>query len=268
MDYDSISPKYVMSLISQVHDKIWELYKTYEDVKFYVLKWHEDYGNFDENFPLAFKDDNRFQLNLKTTLHSMPANILVRVAIDLGIETPGYLPAIATFRNVLLDQNQSAYQNFDRAVKNVYEQPDLAVALASSALEGLIKAILSHDTFNGSDQTFRNKSLSKLVVAIVKEFGFDDKTRCPPELQALAGKLRSIGSSIDDLRSDKSSAHGKAAGDYVVDDPLWASFAVNTTASVGLFLWEYFEKKYKPEKKRQSEEVPDLVGINLDDIPF
>ena len=36
-----ISPKYQMELIQKVYDKIWEEYKTYKDVLFYIKKWHQ-----------------------------------------------------------------------------------------------------------------------------------------------------------------------------------------------------------------------------------
>src|SRR5207247_1675420 len=145
----------------------------------------EDYGNFDENFPIIYKDDNRSKIELKATLHQMPANLVIQIAIYLGIDTPGFLPAIPTFKNVLKDQNQSAYQNFDRATKNVYEHPDLSVGLASSTLEGIIKTILSCDRFQNMAEEIKNMSLSKLIATIVKEFGFSDKTHCPREVVVL-----------------------------------------------------------------------------------
>lgn len=199
----------------------------------------------------------------------MPAELVIRIAIDLGIDTPGFLPVVPQFKNVLKDHNQSAYQNFERATKNVYENPDEAVSLASSTLEGIIKTMLADDAFKDEVGVIKNKPLSKLVVLIVKHFGLDSTEQCPPELITIAGHLRSLGSTIDDLRSDKSSAHGKAHDEYIIDDPLWAAFIVNTSASLGLFLWEYFEKKYKPQTKDkgQAEGVGD-EPINLDDIPF
>lgn len=72
------------------------------------------------------------------------------------------------------------------------------------------------------------------------------------------------------LRSDKSTAHGKAHDEYVIDDPLWAAFIVNTSASLGLFLWEYFEKKYKPNVKQNENLVEEIRDepINLNELPF
>jgi hypothetical protein len=75
--------------------------------------------------------------------------------------------------------------------------------------------------------------------------------------------LRSLGKTLEDLRSDKTIVHGKTDGDYIVDNPLWAEFVINTAATLGLFLWRYYENKYKPAKKSEGTE-----SINSDEIPF
>ncbi len=275
MDYSDISPKYIMELIPKVENVLWGMSDKakYQNVRRYIEKFHEEgdsWNNSDENFHIYYSDEDSKNIDLAETLHRMPSSLLIKIAIDLGIDTPGFLPVVPQFKNILKDQNQNAYQNFERATKNVYENPDQAVSLASSTLEGIIKTILTDVTFKDSAKAIKNKPLTKLVSSIVKEFGFDDKTKCPPELITIASQLRSIGSTIDDLRSDKSTAHGKTHGEYVIDDPLWAAFIVNTTATLGLFLWEYFEKKYKPNIKLHESEIEDIDDkpINLDDIPF
>lgn len=278
MDYNEISPKYIMELVPKIEEVLWGMFEKsrYQNVRRYIEKWHEEYDSFNswgenENFRIYFKNESNTEIDLGETLHKMPKDVLLKIAIDVGVDTPGFLPAIPTFKNVLKDYNQTAYQNFDRAIKNVYESPDQAVALASSALDGIIKTILKHESLNSKSSAIKNKALTKQVSAIIKEFGFDDKSTAPQEIITLASQLRGIGTVIDDLRSDKSTAHGKTDDDYVIDDPLWASFAVNTCATLGLFLWEYFEKKYKPSlksKKVIEEAVADDEPVNLDDIPF
>lgn len=275
MDYPDISPKYLMELIPEVEKALWGLFDSakYQNVRRYIEKWHEEYDGYNnwgdnENFRIYFKNEQNTEIDLAETLHKIPETILIKIAIDLGIDTPGFLPVVTEFKNVLKDENQSAYQNFTRATKNVYENPDQAVSLASSTLEGIIKTILADETLKSKTDTFRNKPLAKLVTIIIKEFGFDSTTQCPPELITIAGQLRSLGTTIDDLRSDKSTAHGKAHNEYVIDDPLWAAFIVNTSASLGLFLWEYYEKKYKPQVKNKKQSSIGDEPINLDDIPF
>jgi hypothetical protein len=56
-----------------------------------------------------------------------------------------------------------------------------------------------------------------------------------------------------------------------VHSAIYSDYIVNTCATLGLFLWEYFEKKYKPAlKNKKAVDAPaaDDKPINLDDIPF
>jgi hypothetical protein len=275
MDYTDISPKYLMELIPKIENVLWGMSDKakYQTVRRYIEKFHKewhDWNDSGENFHIYYNDENNKNIDLAETLHRMPSDLVIKIAINLGIDTPGFIPVVPKFKNVLNDQNQNAFQNFERATKNVYENPDEAVSLAFSTLEGIIKTILADDSFQENVEKFKNKSLAKIVSSIVNEFGFDDKIKCPPELVTIASQLRSLGKTIEDLRSDKTSAHGKAQDEYILDDPLWASFIVNTSASLGLFLWEYYEKKYKPNKPSSTVLEGDIgdTPINLDDIPF
>lgn len=163
----------------------------------------------------------------------MPNDILIKMAADIGIETPGLLPCIPVMKNILGKANASAYANFERAVRDVYDFPDQSVALAASTLEGVFKAIIQDMDPNAS---VGNLSLSKLTSKVVKELVDACDPSTPQEVKTLAAQLRSLGSSIDNLRSDKSTAHGKAPGEYVVDDSLWAETVVN--------VWRHSEYSY------------------------
>ena len=149
-------------------------------------------------------------IDLGCTLAEMPNDILIKMAADIGIETPGLLPCIPVMKNILGKANASAYANFERAVRDVYDCPDQSVALAASTLEGVFKAIIQDMDPNAS---VGNLSLSKLTSKVVKELVDACDPSTPQEVKTLAAQLRSLGSSIDNLRSDKSTAHGKAPGE-------------------------------------------------------
>lgn len=267
MDYNDISPAFVTDLKMKLGQKIWEKYQSYKNVRLFLVSSVIEGGwNEPDSFQIFYQDEKQNQVDVEKTVLFMSPYETVKMAIDLGIDTPGFLPAIPKFKNVLKDRNQTAYQNFDRAIKNVYENPDQAVSLASSTLEGIIKTILADDHF--SEIKSKNLPLTKLVATIVKELDINKTANCPPEIATIASQLRGLGQSIDDLRSDKTSAHGKAHDDYVIDDPLWASFVVNASATLGLFLWEYYEKKYKPAKKKPDIVIDDDSPIDLSEIPF
>lgn len=90
-----------MSLVRKIYDAIWTEYSSYADVLFYIKKWHEEDENINnnwENFSIKFKDNTKDSANPKidllATLHSMDGELLLKIAIDLGIETPDFIPSI------------------------------------------------------------------------------------------------------------------------------------------------------------------------------
>src|SRR5690349_21823043 len=105
---DIISPKYLMKLVKAVHDAIWEEYKTYKEVKIYIKKWHleDDYGNW-QNFEISFKENK--EIDLLQTLHNMSGGDVLKMAIDLGVDTPDFIPSIPTFKNELKSSYKTAY---------------------------------------------------------------------------------------------------------------------------------------------------------------
>lgn len=260
-DYESISPLYMQKLKNRVEGALWNLFdeSKYRQVEEYIRRWHEDDGNFWENFCVYRKDDH---IDLSHTLAEMPNDTLVRLAADIGVETPGMLPCIPVMKNILNQNNTNAYMNFTYAVKNVYDRPDQAVALAASSLEGVIKTICK-DT--DPDSPIKNLSLSRLTNTVVKELIGSCDVDTPQEIKTLATQIKGLGNTIDNLRSDKSTAHGKAAGEYVIDDELWAETVVNATATLGILLWRLYERSRKP-KGIKVDAQPLLVCD--DEIPF
>lgn len=260
-EYRNISPLYMQRLKERVEDALWNLFtrSKYRQVEEYVGRWYESDDFNYENFSIYRKDDH---IDLGRTLADMPNDILIKVAADIGVETPGLLPCIPVMKNVLNQNNTNAYANFERAVKNVYDHPDQSVALAASTLEGIFKTILQSID---PEASIGNLSLSDLTNKAVKKLVDSCGPSAPQEIKTLSTQLRGLGSTIDNLRSDKSTAHGKAAGEYVVDDALWAEAVVNATATLGLLLWRLYERSYaKAEEESSVQPFSTYDG----DIPF
>ena len=260
-EYRNISPLYMQRLKERVEDALWNLFtkSKYRQVEEYVGRWYESDDFNYENFSIYRKDDH---IDLGRTLAGMPNDILIKVAADIGVETPGLLPCIPVMKNVLNRNNTNAYANFERAVKNVYDHPDQSVALAASTLEGVFKTILQNID---PEASVGNLSLSDLTNKTVKNLVDSCEPSAPQEIKTLSTQLRGLGSSIDNLRSDKSTAHGKAAGEYVIDDALWAEAVVNATATLGLLLWRLHERSCA----KAEEESPVQPFSTYDgDIPF
>lgn len=128
---NDISPRYLMSIVQNINDRLFELYKGYDDVTNYLEKWHivyDCYGD-NENFYFYYKDEERKKLDVKKTLHNIDGETLLKIAIDLGVETPDYIPCIPVFKNELKSSYETASQTFEKAFKNVEEDPSLALSL-------------------------------------------------------------------------------------------------------------------------------------------
>ena len=75
----------------------------------------------------------------------MDGTTLLKIAIDLGVDTPDFIPSIPTFKNELKSEYKTAYDTFSKAYKQIEADPSLAVGLANSALESIIKENLKDE---------------------------------------------------------------------------------------------------------------------------
>lgn len=250
-----------MKIVKAINDKLYGLFKSYDDVEAYVEKWREVYDDFgNANYYIQYKDSERQKIDLKKTLHQIDGETLLKIAIDLGIETPDFIPSIPVFKNELKSSYETAAQTFDKAYCNVEKDPGLAVGLANSALESIIKEILKDKKlqvqYNSKD------TLSKLIKNICKAFRLENDISLPQEIQTITSSLIACSSAIEDLRSTKTEMHGKTQDDFIVDEPLYAYFIINAVSTVGLFLLNY----YKEKCTRQANKLPSI--FDSDDLPF
>lgn len=264
---DKISPRYQMKLVKQIEDALWDEFETakYRNVEFYIEKWHEsgydDWGSYYENFAIKKNNGN---IDLSTTLHAIDEELLIKIAIDLGIETPDFIPSIPTFKNKIKSEYPTASATFEKAFKQIEEHPDLAIGLANSALESILKEILKDERiktkYKGTD------TLYKLVTALLKELKLYPDSELPEEMKTLGSSLLSASQTIEKLRSEKTAVHGKTADDYVVNDSLYTYFVVNSVTTIGLFLDSYYKQKFPPIV--EEEENSSVVEEESDDLPF
>lgn len=257
---DLISPKYQMQLISSVEQAIWDEYKSGSQIRLYINKWHrnsyDEYGysrNYWENFHIV--ENANKEIDLTSTLHNMSASDLLKIAIDLGVDTPDFIPAIPTFKNELKSDFKTAYDTFTKAYKQIETDPSTAIGLANSALESIIKEILKDERI--SSKVNGGETLHKLTLIILKEFNLMNAEH-PIEIKTIGSSLISINQTIEKIRSEKTNFHGKTSDDYLINDPIYTSFIINSVSTVGLFLNSYYKTKF-----------PKLTQVIDDDIlPF
>lgn len=260
------TPMYLMQLIDKLEPAIWKAFPTskYRNVQYYIEKWHQtDDSSYDyrENFQIHKRNDGN--IDLLPTLHGMDGELLLKIAIDMGIETPDFIPSIPTFKNDLKENYKTAFEFFEKALKQIEENPDLAIGLANSTLESIIKHILQDKRI--SIKLDKKKTLYNLTQDILKSFEmFPRKEETQNEVKAIGSSLLNIAQNIEALRSNKTTFHGKTAQDHVIDDPMYAYFVVNAISTVALFLLSFYKKKYSSEEKKKQE----YTEIRSEDLPF
>lgn len=256
---DIVSPKYQMQLVNSVEKAIWDDYKSYKQVRLYINKWHKN--NYDpngfnndywENFTIVEKPNK--EIDLTSTLHNFSGTDLLKIAIDLGVDTPDFIPSIPTFKNELKSEYKTAYDTFTKAFKQIETDPSIAVGLANSALESIIKEILKDDRI--SSKINGGETLYKLTSIILKEFNITNDEH-PKEIKTIGSSLLAINQSIEKLRSEKTNFHGKTNEDYLITDSIYTYFVVNAVTTVGLFLSSYYKTKFpKPKAVVEDDGLP------------
>ncbi len=242
---DLISPKYQMKLIKSVAQAIRDEYKSNKDVREYINKWHEVHDDnriyyaYWENFSIV--ENANKKIDLTSTLHNMTGADLLKIAIDLGVDTPYFIPSIPIFKNELKADYKTAYDTFSKAYKQIETDPSLAVGLTNSALESIIKEILKDNRI--SSKITGGETLYKLTLIILKEFKLTNED-LPKEIITIGRSLLTINQSIEKLRSEKTNFHGKTNDDYLINDTIYTFFIVNSVATVGLFLNSYYKTKF------------------------
>jgi hypothetical protein len=254
-----ISPKYKMTLIDNINTKIWELYESYKKVEFYIEKWISYVSvdwSFEEEATFIIKRDSKNNIDLLATLNKIDSETLLKIAIDLEIETPDFIPAIPTFKNEIKSEYINASHTFQKAFKEIEEHPDLAIGLANSTLESIIKEILKDNIFDKKLSEFNSKTLYDLTNQILKELSLFPQSDMPNEIKAIGSSMLSMNKNIEQLRSNKSRFHGKLEEDILINESIYAYFIVNSVTTIGLFLISFYKTKFKTEETDEIEEIP------------
>jgi len=231
------------------------------NVRFYIDKWHvvnDHFNDYWENFKIVTQQDSD-KIELVKTLHGIDGETLLKIAIDLGLETPDFIPSIPTFRNEIKSSYLTASATFEKAFKDLESHPEISIGLANSALESIIKHILVE--FKPKDYSEKD-TLYNQTQCLLKAFTLYPNSDLPAEIRDIGSGLLKVNQAIEKLRSEKTTLHGKTSEEYVVSEPLYAYFVVNSVATIGLFLKSFYEKKYP--KIKQLSEFDDFDS----DIPF
>ena len=197
-------------------------------------------------------------LNLKTQeiglLICMWENKFTDKTVDFGVEIPNIIYAVPEIISYKSTDYKDVNLIFDEAFKKVYEDPSHSIALANSALETVIKRICQDEQIKKIEG---KKSLYKLTQHILKSFKYFPTQTEDEYIRNIGSSILNIAKNIEDLRSNcTKEAHGRLKEDYIIDDPLYAQLFVNTSATLGLFLLNFYEKKFPKQKDTTYDEIP------------
>ncbi|MFA5593233.1 MAG: abortive infection family protein [Micavibrio sp.] len=253
-----ISPSSMLDIIDRIEKAIWDKFETkkYQNVKRYISRWHKDFyddrGNYyGSNFEIVTQKDSE-NIDLPATLDTMSDELLFQIAVDLNIEVPGLVYSVAEIKGVLSQKYEDVGRTFEKAHEKIYSEPSTAIIMANSALERIIKKICSDNSIDGCNS---KDTLYKLTLHILKQFNFFPDKSLNTNIRNIGSGLLSASQAIENIRSNNTEAHGTE--DEVISDPLYAMLVVNTVATVGLFLLNYYEKHYKPVSDNSlDDEIP------------
>lgn len=249
------SRKYWMELVNKVNLAIWKEYEHYKDVEFYIQKRHIvewDIFSAKSNFNIIRKKD--WNIDSYATLHWIKDfDLILKIAIDLWVETPWFIPAVSYIKNEL-KENNNAYDTFMKAFKNVNDNPSDAIWFANSALESIIKTILQDERIvidkNDKDTLYE---LAEKILKVLKKYPWKNM---PKEINMIGSWLLKTCKWIEQIRSEKTDFHWKTKNDIVIKDSTYAYFVVNAVSTIGLFLLETYKENYPEEKKFDPDDLP------------
>ncbi|WP_197206582.1 abortive infection family protein [Cytobacillus firmus] len=173
-------------------------------------------------------------------LSNVSDDLVINIANELGLSVGKNIDAVYHL-DQLLKKNylNNIYDDFNRCIKNIENDPDQAIASASSTLESICKSIL--DFLN--EEYPKDQSLSSLVSKTFTLLDLSPVDHSDSQIKRILGGLTNAALGIGVLRTGFSSAHGKGSKQYRLNKR-HARLIVNSMSTIGLFVLETYYEKY------------------------
>ncbi len=254
-DISMVSPDTIFNIAKKIKQKLLDTKENLGDIEWYISRWREVYYGWNDeitgcNFEIIRIPDSPC-IHIMETLQPMSNELLFKIAVDLDIEIPGLMYGVAEIKGILNDRYDDVGRKFEEACKEVYSAPDMAILKANSALERLIKEICKDKSIKDCNP---KDTLYKLTEHILKEFKFFPDKKLNSKIKNIGSGLLTTTQAIEGIRSSNTKSHGTL--DEIIAQPLYSVFVVNSVATVGLFLLNYYEHHYKPTSSLEDDEIP------------
>ena len=254
------SPTFLTDLVTKIIEKINEEYNY--DSKYTFIELCSKQYNF--KMQNEYYEDGTSSFSLYQTIKHLACSdedTLIAIALELGIEVPNVIYSLKEIQ-VKLDENnfETARKYLDEACQKIYKEPHTAWALANTCLETITKHILEDDRIKDQIDYKEKDTLYDLTQKILKAFEHYPSKEIGDSIKNIGSSFMTIAKSIENVRSENTDAHGKSSTQIIIEEPIYSTLAINSVITVGLFLLEFYEKKYpKPVLNDFSDD---------DDVPF
>ncbi len=178
---------------------------------------------------------------VQNLLKNVNSSVIVSIATELNIisENSGIISVESMQELIRSHDLNSVLEDFNRAIKNIENDPEQAIASSSSTLESICKAIIELEGKNLP----KKQTMATVLADAVAIVNFSPKNHSEGEIKRILGGIQNVILGIGALRSGFSSAHGHGIKKYKLSCR-HVRLLVNSMVTFGMFLIEtYIEKK-------------------------
>ena len=233
-------PSQLMQLINRIETALWNKFDSskYVNVRRYIRLWQQDVfndftGEYEgKNFEII-NQENSTTIDLGETLHNIrDVDLLLKIAFDLGIEVPSVIYSVPEVKEILAENYKDASSVFEDAYKKLETEPDIAITMASAALERIIR-----DLCADKNPCKKSDTLYELLVHILKEYDYFPSRTLNADIRNIGSGMLKIAQAVESIRSNYTrDAHGSLEPKYMQDQPLYAKLMFNSITTISLFL--------------------------------
>lgn len=181
------------------------------------------------------------RIYVQNLLKRIDPSTIIKIAHELKIvsENSG-LVSVKNMQELIKSHDlKSVSDDFNRALQNIENDPEQAIASSSSTLESICRAIIE---LEGKDPP-KKLRISSVLNEAAKIVCFDPKNHSEGEIKRILGGIQNVILGIGALRSGFSSAHGHGIKKYRLSKR-HVRLLVNSMITFGMFLIEsYIEKR-------------------------
>jgi Abortive infection C-terminus len=199
---------------------------------------------FLSGFGVTTEDVNIVQskkIYVQDLLKNVDPLLITSIASELNIISHNLgIISIESMQQLIKSKNlDSVLEDFNRALKNIDNDPEQAIASSSSTLESICKAIIELE----KKTLPKKKAIGTLLSDVIEIVNFNPNSHSDVEIKRILSGIRNVILGIGAMRTGFSSAHGHGIKKYKLSKR-HVRLLVNSMITFGTFILEsYIEKR-------------------------